>query len=224
MNDKASKYKSVLVIDDHKMVVNGIKLTIGSFFEYFYMAHDGAGGMSQALQHFPQLIIVDYFLPDTSGDLLVRELKYKIPAAKILVYTFTCASDVIVKMLQSGANGYVIKNGEDEEFTKAVHLLLKGGDYFCKEAKAHIFNMFKRTNDHSAKHVISDIEFSDKELDLMRLLCKQMSTKEIGRYLNLSDRTVEQYRSKIIKRISAKNLGGLIKFALKNGIVNLDEM
>lgn len=217
-------YKSALVIDDHKMVANGIKLLIGSLFENFHMAHDGANGMSKALQHFPQLIIVDYFLPDTTGDLLVRELKYKIPSAKILAYTFTYSPDAIIKMLQAGTNGYVIKKEEDEEFLKAVHLLLEGRDYFCKEARTHIINRFSGTEDHSFKHIIANTKFSGKELELIKLLCKQMNTKEIGNHLNLSNRTVEQYRSNITRRISAKNLAGVIKFALQNGIIEIDEL
>src|ERR1700754_1019648 len=106
MESKQGKYNSVLVIDDHKMVANGIKLLIGELFENFYMAHDGATGMSKALQHFPKLIIVDYSLPDTTGELLVRELKFKIPTARVLAYTFTYSAETIVKMLQAGVNGY----------------------------------------------------------------------------------------------------------------------
>ncbi|MDA3615048.1 response regulator [Polluticaenibacter yanchengensis] len=220
-----TKYNSVLVIDDHKMVANGIKLLIGDLFENFLMAHDGASGMSLALRHFPQLIVVDYSLPDTTGDLLVRELKYKLPKSHILAYSFTYSPDVIVRMLQSGINGYVIKKEDDEEFIKAVHLLMQNKDYFCKEARIHIVNRFTGTEDeYSIKHLIANTKFSGKEIELIKLLCKQMNTKEIGHNLNLSERTVEQYRSNIGRRIGAKNLAGIIKFALQNGIVQIDDL
>ncbi len=218
-------YKSVLVIDDHKMVANGIKLLIGSMFEQFYMAHDGASGISLAIQHFPQLVIVDYTLPDTTGDLLVRELKYKIPSLKILAYSFSYAPEAIIKMLQSGVNGYVIKKEDDEEFNRAVRYLMEGKDYFCKEARIHIVNRFAGIeSDYSVKYLIANTKFSGKEIELIKLLCKQMTTKEISGYLHLSERTVEQYRSNIIRRIEAKNLAGVIKFALQNGIIQLDEL
>lgn len=96
MNNKKSIYSSVLVIEDHKMVANGIKLLTGSMFENFHMT-DGAGGMSKALQHFPQLVIVDFMLPDITGDLLVPELKCKLPAAKIMAYSFSCSPDSVIK-------------------------------------------------------------------------------------------------------------------------------
>lgn len=218
-------FKSVLVIDDHKMIANGIKLLIGELFEDFYMAHDGASGMSEALQHFPQLAILDYALPDTTGDLLARELKYKIPAIKILAYTFSFSSESIIKMLKSGVNGYVIKKEEDEEFIKAVQLIMEGRDYFCKEARIHIVNRFSGIEDDFAmKHLIANTKFSGKEIELIRLLCKQMTTKEISNHIRLSERTVEQYRSNITRRINAKNLAGVIKFALQNGIIELEEL
>lgn len=116
------------------MIANGIKLVIGEMFESFYAAHDGASGMSLALQHFPQLVVLAYALPDTTGDLLAREIKFKIPSVKILAYTFSYSSDAIIRMLKAGVNGYVIKKDECEEFVKAIDSILEGRDYFCKEA------------------------------------------------------------------------------------------
>jgi DNA-binding NarL/FixJ family response regulator len=225
MNNDKKKYNSVLVIDDHKMIINGIKLLIGDMFDHFHLAHDGASGISKALQHFPQVIIVDYFLPDTTGDLLVRELKYKIPSATILTYTFTYAPDIILKMFQSGVSGYVIKSENDEEFIQAIHQLLDGGTYFCKAARNHIVNRFSGTEDnYSIKHLIANTGFSGNEIELIKLLCRQMNTKEISMHLNLSERTVEQYRSNITRRIGAKTLAGVVKFALQHGIIHMDDL
>lgn len=222
MNEKS---KSILIIDDHKMIANGIKLLIGNLFESFYMAHDGATGISLALQHFPPIIVIDYSLPDTNGEILARELKYKLPKSKILAYSFTYSPEIIVKLVQAGINGYVIKKEDDSEFIKAIEHLMEGRDYFCQEARTHIINRFSlSTDDHNIKHLIANTKFSGKEIEMIRLLSKQMTTKEISISLNLSERTVEQYRSNITKRIGAKNLAGVIKFALQNGIVQIDEL
>ncbi len=225
MEQNTAKYDKVLVIDDHKMVANGIKFLIGAFFKEFHMAHDGASGISMALQYFPDLVVVDYTLPDTNGDLLVKEIKYKLPETRVLAYSFSYSADSIVKMLQSGVNGYVIKKEDDNEFLQAVHQLMNGREYFCKEARNHIINRFSSNGDELAlKHIIANTKFSGKELELIKLLCRQMTAKEIGTHLHLSERTVEQYRSNIARRIGAKNLAGIIKFALQNGIVLLDDL
>lgn len=225
MNSSDIKYNSVLVIDDHKMVVNGIKFLIGNMFRQFDMAFDGAVGMSLALQHFHELVVVDYVLPDTTGDLFVRELKYKQPRTKVLAYSFSYSPEIIVKMLQAGVNGYVVKSENDEEFVKSIHILMSGKDYFCKQARNHIVNRFSDFSDEDAmRHLIANTKFSGKEIELIRLLSKQMTTKQISGHLNLSERTVEQYRSNINKRIGARNVAGIIKFALQNGIITIDDL
>lgn len=225
MRNNRSKYNSVLVIDDHKMVVNGIKLIIGDLFEQFYMAFDGAAGMSLALQKHPDLVIIDYALPDTSGDFFVRELKFKQPQTKILAYSFSYAAETAIKMLQAGANGYVVKTEDDEEFIKGIHLIINGRDYFCKQSRNHIVNRFVDVNDEgSISHLIANTKLSGLEINLIRLLSKQMNSKQISGHLNLSVRTVEQYRSIINRRIGAKNVAGVIKFALQNGIITIDDL
>ncbi len=207
------------------MISNGIKLITSSLFENFYAAYDGATGLSKALELSPALIILDYYLPDTPGDALAREIKYKIPAAKILAYSFSYTPDVVIKMVKAGVNGYVVKTEDDEELVKAIHLLMDGRDFFCKEARSHIINRFTTsTDDLAIKHLIANIKFSGTEIELIRLLCKQMSTKEISKNLFLSERTIEQYRSNLMRKIKAKNIAGVIKFAIRNGIILLDEL
>jgi DNA-binding NarL/FixJ family response regulator len=222
-------YKSVLVIDDHKMIANGIKHIIGDLFDQVYMAHDGASGKNLALKHFPELIIVDYSLPDTTGELLVRELKFKLPSVKILTYSFSYSPEVIVQMLRAGTNGYVIKKDNDEEFIKAIHAIMAGKDFFCKEARNHVINRFSADEEEQEEseliqHLAANTNFSPKMIVLIRMLCKQMSTREIGHHLQLSERTVEQYRSNIIQKIGAKNLAGIVKYALQIGIVQLEDL
>ncbi|MGN7787086.1 response regulator [Niabella sp. 22666] len=225
MNEEAAIYNSVLVIDDHKMVTNGVKLIIGSLFQHFYVAHDGASAMHKVALHAPELIIIDFFLPDTHGDALVRQLKYKHPSTKILAYSFSYTPDTIIKMLKSGVDGYVIKKEDDDEFINAIHLLMQDRDYFCKEARLHIVNRFATsTDDYAIKHIIANIQFSGKELEMIRLLCKQMSSKEISNHLHLSERTVEQYRSNVMRKVKAKNLAGVIKFAIQNGVMMLEDL
>ena len=225
MSEKTATYNSILVIDQHKMVTNGMRLIAGSLFKQFHVAHDGAAAVSKALQYVPELIIIDFFLPDIQGDALVRQLKYKLPSTKILAYSFSYTPDTIIKMLKCGVNGYVIKKDEDEEFINAIHLLMQDRDYFCKEARLHIINRFTTsTDDYAIKHIIANSQFSGKELELIRLLCKQMNSKEISNHLHLSERTVEQYRSNIMRKVKAKNLAGVIKFAIQNGVIMLEDL
>jgi DNA-binding NarL/FixJ family response regulator len=220
---KESLYHSLLVIDDHKMIVNGIRLLIGDRFNSLYYANDGATGIRLALEHQPQLVIVDQGLPDSSGDVVVREIKYRCPMTRILGYSFNINAASILKMFEAGVHGYVVKNEDDTEFEKAVIALLEGKDYFCKEARTHIINRIFPEEDRPGL-VIANTGFSAKELEIIRLICRQRTAREISKEVYLSERTVEQYRSNITRRIGARNVAGVIRFALQHGIITLEDL
>ena len=223
MSKEQVPYHSLLVIDDHNMIVNGIRLLIGDRFAAFYHANDGATGIRLALEHQPQLVIVDQQLPDNAGDQVVREIKYRCPTTRILGYSFNTNAASILRMFEAGVHGYVIKSEDDTEFEKAVTSLLEGKDYYCKEARTHIINRIFPEEDRPAL-VIANTGFSSKEIEIIRLICRQRTAREISREVFLSERTVEQYRSNITRRIGAKNIAGVIKFALQHGIINLEDL
>lgn len=223
MNKEQIHPLSVLVIDDHQMIINGIKLLIGSRFRQFYQANDAATGIQLAVGHQPQLVIVDQTLPDSSGDAVVREIKYRCPSTRILAYSFNSNAATILKLFEAGVHGYLIKSEDDAEFERAVMTLLDGKDYFCKEARAHIINRIFPDEERPAL-VIANTGFSAKEVEIIRLICRQMTAREISKEVFLSERTVEQYRSNITRRIGARNVAGVIRFALQHGIITLEDL
>ncbi|HEV3325306.1 MAG TPA: response regulator transcription factor [Puia sp.] len=223
MNKDQLHYHSLLVIDDHNMIVNGIRLLIGDRFDNLFHANNGATGIRLALEHQPQLVIVDQGLPDSTGDVVVREIKYRCPTTRILGYSFNINAVSILKMFEAGVHGYVVKSEDDSEFEKAVTTLLEGKDYFCKEARTHIINRIFPEEDRPGL-VIANTGFSAKELEIIRLLCRQKTAREISKEVYLSERTVEQYRSNITRRIGAKNVAGVIRFALQHGIITLEDL
>ncbi|MDR3713697.1 MAG: response regulator transcription factor [Puia sp.] len=223
MNDEQQKYHSLLVIDDHNMVINGIKLLVGDEFRDFYFANTGAAGIDLALKHQPQLVIIDNVLPDMPGDAVTKEIRYRCPASRILGYSFNSNAASVLKMFEAGTHGYVVKSEDDGEFHKAVTYLLQGKDYFCKEARNHIINRISFGEDQ-VRLMVANTGFSAKEIEIIRLVCQQKTAREISRQVFLSERTVEQYRSNINKRIGSRNIAGIIKFALRYGIIDLEDL
>jgi DNA-binding NarL/FixJ family response regulator len=223
MTEEQKPYNSLLVIDDHNMIVNGIRLLIGDKFRQFYHAHTGTAGTALAIQHQPQLVIIDHVLPDLSGDTAVKEIKYRCPSTRILAYSFSGYSAAVLKMFSAGVHGYIIKNEDDEEFTKAVHTVVEGKEYFCKEARNHIIHRVFPEDEHP-RLIVANTGFSSREIEIIRLICQQKTAREISRQVYLSERTVEQYRSNISKRIGARNVAGIIRFALQNHIIDLGDL
>jgi DNA-binding NarL/FixJ family response regulator len=223
MTGMSKQEPSLLVIDDHNMIVNGVRLLVGDRFRTIWHANTGSTGLAMALQYQPHLVIVDQVLPDLSGDAIVKEIRYKCPATRVLAYSFNSYSAAVLKMFGAGAHGYVIKSEDDAEFIRAVDIVLDGKEYFCKEARNHIIHRVFPEEEHP-RLIIANTGFSSKEIEIIRLICQQKTAKEISRQIFLSERTVEQYRSNISKRIGARNIAGIIRFALQNHIIDLADL
>ena len=223
MSTPSKHYQSLLVIDDHNMIVNGIRLLIGSRFQDVWQANTAATGLALATQHRPQLVVVDFVLPDGTGDTIVKEIKYRCPTTRILAYSFNGYSAAVLKMFGAGVHGYVIKSENDEEFVHAVGTLLEGKEYFCREARNHIIHRVFPEEEHP-RLIVANTGFSAKEIEIIRLICQQKTAREISSQVYLSERTVEQYRSNISRRIGARNVAGIIRFALQNHIIDLADL
>jgi DNA-binding NarL/FixJ family response regulator len=213
----------MLVIDDHNMIVNGIRLLIGHRFQDVWQANTAAAGLAMAIQRLPQLVVVDFVLPDGTGDTIVKEIKYRCPATRILAYSFNGYSAAVLKMFGAGVHGYVIKSENDDEFVHAVGTLLEGKEYFCREARNHIIHRVFPEEEHP-RLIVANTGFSAKEIEIIRGICQQKTAREISSQVFLSERTVEQYRSNISKRIGARNIAGIIRFALQNHIIDLADL
>lgn len=220
---RSKEYDSVLIIDDHKLLVDGLKLLIGHLFYDMHQTYDGQSGINQALLKKPQLIILDYNLPDLTGDLIMKELSYRLSDTKFIAYTFLVNPDIAQKMIHNGVDGFVLKNEDDEEIVKAIEYVMNGDQYYCKEVRNQLINRIGKQNEQK-RHLIGSTDFSSKEIEIIELICKQKTAKEISKFVYLSERTVEQYRSNIIRKIGAQNIGGIIKFALQNGLIKIEDL
>jgi len=223
MSGEQKKFHSVLVIDDHKMIVIGIKLLIMDRFRDFYQAGNGTTGIELAHKHQPDLVIVDNVLPDMSGDMVTREIRYRCPETRILGYSFNMSTASVLTMVEAGLHGYVDKSENDEEFTNAVTALLEGKDYFSEEARHYLIKDPPFGEEHTGL-IAANTGFSIKEIEIIRLICKQKKVKEISRQVQLPEKTVEQCLSNITDRIGARNTAGIIKFAIQQGIIGLEDL
>jgi len=223
MNEEQKKHYSVLVIDDHKMVVIGIKLLIVDKFRAFYQAGNGAAGIQLARQHQPDLVIVDHVLPDISGDMVAKEIRESCPHTRILGYSFNMNAAAVLKMVDAGIHGYVDKSGTDAEFTRAVTALLEGREYFSKDARQHIIRGAASGEDHSAS-ITANAGFTSEEIDIIRLIARQKKVRDISREMQLPETIVEQTVAAISRRIGARDTTDIIKFAIQQGIIRLGDL
>jgi DNA-binding NarL/FixJ family response regulator len=129
---------------------------------------------------------------------------------------------MIVEMLEAGALGYLLKNAEKEEIVEAVKSVSKNQPYYCRTTSAKLINLISKSRFNPYKNRLQ-LQFSEKEMNLIRLICQEKSTTEISKEIFLSGRTIEGYRRKIMNKMGVKGTAGIAVYAIKTGIFKITD-
>jgi DNA-binding NarL/FixJ family response regulator len=219
-----SRNVRILIVDDHKMVRDGIRSMLEfqeTKFKFFiYEAVDGEEGVEIAGQNPYDIIIMDYQLPGIDGADAARLILEKNPDAKILALSNYNEYMYIDRMIKTGVKGFVLKNVTPEELIKAIETILNGSNYFSNDVAIKLLNFENNNPDsfrsrlHSSKAKIYD-DLSTREMEVLKLIGEAKSNDEIAEQLSISKRTVETHKQHLLKKIGVKNTSGLIKFAVE---------
>jgi len=216
-----SKIK-VIIVDDHKIFRQGI---IALLKEEKDIAVSGEAGSRQELMNLLNtvtfdLIIMDVNLGNESGIELTEEIKKLNPESNILALSMHCEKDYIIKMLESGATGYVLKNTGRDELISAIFAVAKGDTYLGKDVATtlmeHIHSPLYGQDNTSKK----TIPLTPREMDVLKLIAQEYSNSEIAEKLFISIRTVDTHRRNLLEKLNLKNTAGLVKYAIRHGIID----
>jgi DNA-binding NarL/FixJ family response regulator len=216
----------IVIADDQHLFRNGLASLIRSFddFELVAEAPNGKELMLQLQElHLPaDVALLDMNMPEMNG-VEVNEAIHKLyPDTKVIMLTVYDQERFIIKMIEAGANGYLIKNCESEELTTAIRSVHATGFYFNQEAMKAMRNSFLYKNARIKSLDNIPIELTDREKDVLRLICQERTNIEIAEQLFLSARTVEGYRNNLLMKTGCRNTAGLVIFAIKHGFYALD--
>lgn len=213
----------ILIADDHNMFIDGINLILKAVDD---LALVGKCNTGQAIFDFLakdeniDLILLDINMPDISGVEVSKLLKERYPSIKILVLSMYNEESYIHKMLQNGAAGYLLKDADGEELIKAIRLVQQGSSYFSQDVTQTI--MKSLMTHQNAKPKKMDIpKISRREKEILHLVVAEKTNQEIAKELFISLKTVEAHRSSLLHKLEVRNTAGLVKMAIKKGLIKL---
>jgi len=209
----------IVIADDHEVVIDGLValLAVEQNIQVVGKALNGEH-LLEVLRHKPaDLVIMDIEMPKMNGAEATAELKSTRPDLKILVLTMYNSPEFIANLVKLGADGYILKNSAKRVLLEAIETVATGGKYFPLEIKEMMFNgMMAKSN----LMVDKPAELTDREKEIIRLICNEMTSHEIADRLFLSFHTVEKHRKNIIAKLQVKNTAGLVRYAMRHGLAD----
>lgn len=212
-------YSSIklVIADDHEIFREGFKLLLRNqtAVELVGEAENGRELLQVVRQLQPDLVIVDIKMPVMDGIEACKAIRKEFPNIQVIALSMFNDDSLIVDMLEAGAKGYLLKNTNKEELVQAATTVYKGNPYYCSATSEKLTRMIGESKFNPYRNKAA-VKFTPRELDIIKLMCEQYTSKEIAQRLGLSIRTVESHREKIQEKAEAKNSIGIVVYAIKH--------
>lgn len=206
----------VLIADDHQIVVDGLRGLLGSEFELAGTAANGHELIEQARALAPDVIVADISMPILNGIDAVRKLREEGTTAKVVFLTMHPDATYLTRALEAGASGYVLKHAAADELITAIRDAVAGRTFISPQLQnAPLAELL----DETRRRVKQTIELTARQREILQLLAEGKSAKEIGGILNISPRTVETHKYKMMDDLGVKSSAQLVQYALRHGLI-----
>ena len=216
-----SRMIKVFVTDDHELYLEGLCLLLKKQegIEVLGSCLNAEDLLTKLSTLQIDILLLDVHLPDMEEEELLKKIRQLKPDLKVLYLTMMRGTRYIHKLMKYGLQGYLLKNAGIEELKSAIQTVAAGGTYYSKE-----INIMDATNDFRNTITIDDKQvdeiLSKREIEILKLICKEYSNAEIAEKLFLSISTVETHRKNLISKLGVNNTVGLVKFAIKNKLID----
>lgn len=210
------KKTEVLVADDHKLVREGIVNLLGFYEEIKVIgeAKDGLETVQKVRDNFPDLVLLDLNMPRMNGIDTVKKIKEITPDIKILILTIHDDQEYIYEVTKAGAEGYIQKDIEPDQLRNSIKEVMNGKKVFPAKIEEKVDEKLEKRESQ-----LEDL--SNRENEVLELLAQGMSNRDIAEELYISEKTVKNHVSSILKKFSVNDRTQAVIVALKNGLVSL---
>jgi DNA-binding NarL/FixJ family response regulator len=212
----------IIIVDDHPVSLIGIKTILKNIddIEVIDEAFNGVQAVEKCLQHNPDIVLMDVRMPLMDGIEATLKIREQNKNTKIIVLSSIEDADLIVALMQSGVKGFLLKHSTTEQITQALKKVSANEEFYCKEVVEIMMKRFANANPE-LNSILKFHNLSSRELQITKLICEQKTSKEIGKLLFISEKTVDLARQKLIEKLQVKNTIGLVIYAIKNKLTNL---
>ena len=207
----------VILADDHEIFRGGFKILFENQDEVELVAEaeNGKELLDITAKLLPDVIITDIQMPVMDGIEACRKLHEDFPEIPVIALSTFNDDSYIVDMLEAGAKGYILKNTNRTELIQAVKSVHEGKNFYCTDTSRKLAKLVAGSR---TKNFKEKVKFTEREIEIIKLVCTQSSTKEIASALNISTRTVESHRERIQEKIGSRNIAGITIYAIKHKI------
>jgi two-component system, NarL family, response regulator DegU len=214
------KYK-VYIADDHtlfrKAMVNLMKT-----FDRIDLIRDAENGkelLALMKADVPDVVIVDLQMPVMDGAEVSEAIATKYPEVKIIILTMHDSEKFILHMMETGVHAFLLKNTEPEELEKAIYAVMEK-DFYHNDLVAAVLRKNVKEKKSAQRPMFRQSELTEREKEILILTCQELTIKEIGQKLSLSENTVRNHKVNIMEKVGVNNTVGLVKFAYETGIIS----
>jgi DNA-binding NarL/FixJ family response regulator len=206
----------VMIADDHGIVRSGITLLLERQpdIDVIGEAADGAEAVLFAVEHKPDVAVLDVSMPKLTGLQAAREIKQQVPEVNVLLLSMHDDERYLYEALRVGAGGYVLKRAADQDLVRAVRAVNDGEPFLTDDAQRSLVKAWMESGEEPRRD-----KLTDRELEVVKLIAEAHTNKQIAEILGLSEKTVESHRSNILNKLGMSDRVELVRYAVRRGLI-----
>jgi len=211
----------VAIADDHKIFRKGVILSLRIYpnIKFVQEADNGLELLAGLAESQPDIVLMDLRMPQKDGIETTKEISRQFPDIKVLVLTMYEDERFVSHLMENGANGYLLKSADPAEIKKAILEVMSRG-YYLNNFVNRVLLKKSHSRNKTIPSLNSEIVLNEKEREVIRLLCMELTAQEIAEKMEISPRTVEAIKDRLMERFGTKNTAGLVFFAVKNNLID----